>query len=245
MKILRSLPERFDMKVTAIEEAQNISCLMVDELIWSLQNFEININSKTDKNNNQSKDVQCHKCEGYGHIRTECTTYLKKQKKSLAVSWSDEDNWEGEVENEYAKNVTALTGVYMSDDESGDEELSYEELVISYKDPYTKSINICKVVEKQKKIISQLQTERDNHLAKISEINDEVTQINSQLEHLKKQVKMITTWTNALEEILEVQIRGKPNGIGFYHKAQNKKHQHKNFAYALKDYGKDKRNKKV
>lgn len=80
------------MKVTAIEEAQNISCLMVDELIWSLQNFEININSKTDKNNNQSKDVQCHKCEGYGHIRTECTTYLKKQKKSLAVSWSDEDN---------------------------------------------------------------------------------------------------------------------------------------------------------
>lgn len=81
----------------------------------------------------------------------------------------------------------------MSDDESSDEELSYEELVISYKDPYTKSINICKVVEKQKKIISQLQTERDNHLAKISEINDEVTQINSQLEHLKKQVKMITT----------------------------------------------------
>jgi len=45
-KILRSLSERFDMKVTAIEEAQDISSLKVDELIGSLQNFEININSK-------------------------------------------------------------------------------------------------------------------------------------------------------------------------------------------------------
>jgi len=29
-KILRSLPKKFDMKVTAIEEAQNISSLKVD-----------------------------------------------------------------------------------------------------------------------------------------------------------------------------------------------------------------------
>jgi len=44
-KILRSLPERFDMKVIVIEEAQDISTLKVDELIGSLQNFEININN--------------------------------------------------------------------------------------------------------------------------------------------------------------------------------------------------------
>ena len=48
-KILRSLPKRFDMKVTAIEEAQDISSLKIDELIGSLQNFEITVNSKTDK----------------------------------------------------------------------------------------------------------------------------------------------------------------------------------------------------
>ena len=48
-KILRSLPKRFDMKVTAIEEAQDISSLKVDELIGSLQNFEITVNNKNDK----------------------------------------------------------------------------------------------------------------------------------------------------------------------------------------------------
>jgi len=48
-KILRSLPKRFDMNVTTIEEAQDISSLKVDELIGSLQNFETSVNNKTDK----------------------------------------------------------------------------------------------------------------------------------------------------------------------------------------------------
>jgi hypothetical protein len=45
-KILRSLPKRFDMKVIAIEEAQDVSNMRIDELIGSLQNFEIMINHK-------------------------------------------------------------------------------------------------------------------------------------------------------------------------------------------------------
>ncbi|MCH98533.1 gag-pol polyprotein, partial [Trifolium medium] len=52
-KILRSLPERFDMKVVAIEEAQNLSTLTMDELIGSLQTFELGLkrrSGKKDKN---------------------------------------------------------------------------------------------------------------------------------------------------------------------------------------------------
>jgi len=54
---------------------------------------------------------------------------------------------------------------------------------------------------------------------------------------------MMITRTDVLEEILEGQIKGKPNGIGFDHKTLNQKHQHKSFAFALKDYGKDKKEK--
>ncbi|PNX84707.1 gag-protease polyprotein, partial [Trifolium pratense] len=43
-KILRSLPKRFDMKVTAVEEANDISEMKVDELIGSLKTFEVAIN---------------------------------------------------------------------------------------------------------------------------------------------------------------------------------------------------------
>jgi hypothetical protein len=147
-KLLRSLPKRFDMTVTAIEEAHDISTKKMDELVGSLQTFEIVLNERGDKKNksiafvtnindgdvqsedeeeesiadaiamlgrqfnkvlkrvdcrnrqngqsirfdinkqqnnlkktkpeeknNQSKGVQCHECEGYGHIRSERGTY--------------------------------------------------------------------------------------------------------------------------------------------------------------------------
>ncbi|XXG89744.1 hypothetical protein AAC387_Pa12g1674 [Persea americana] len=41
-KIMRSLPERFDAKVVAIEENKNLNTLKVDELIGNLQTFEAN-----------------------------------------------------------------------------------------------------------------------------------------------------------------------------------------------------------
>ncbi|MCI77667.1 gag-pol polyprotein [Trifolium medium] len=34
--------------------------------------------TRTYEKTNQAKGVQYHECEGYGHIRTECATYLKK-----------------------------------------------------------------------------------------------------------------------------------------------------------------------
>ncbi|KAK2388682.1 gag-protease polyprotein [Trifolium repens] len=165
-KILRSLPKRFDMKVTTIEEAQDIASMKVAELVGSLQTFEMNFSDKIEKKGksiaftsntdyeevdeedisddiallgrqfnkilknvdrrprrnvqhiqpdiskqgntsaktkaydktNQSKGVQCHECEGYGHNRSECATYLKKQKKGLSVYWSDEDDFEAGAE---------------------------------------------------------------------------------------------------------------------------------------------------
>jgi hypothetical protein len=40
-KIFRSLPKKFDMKVTTIEEAQDICSMKANELIGSLQTFEL------------------------------------------------------------------------------------------------------------------------------------------------------------------------------------------------------------
>ncbi|GAU16587.1 hypothetical protein TSUD_168190 [Trifolium subterraneum] len=206
-KILRSLTKKFDMKVIAMEEAQDISTMKVDELIGSLQTYESSVNERIKKKNKsiafvsntededlesdmestdsvseaivllgrqfnkvlkrmdrrprqnakhlatdmsrnignsrktkidekpaKSKGIQCHECEGYGHIRTECATYLKKQKKKLNVTWSDEVESEEEGESEVAKHVTVLTGIVTSDKESCDEEVSYDELAETYRD---------------------------------------------------------------------------------------------------------------
>ncbi|MBA0708739.1 hypothetical protein Golax_023834 [Gossypium laxum] len=42
-KVLRSLSERFFVKVTAIEKVKYLKCLRIDESIGSLQNFELNL----------------------------------------------------------------------------------------------------------------------------------------------------------------------------------------------------------
>ncbi|GAA0144913.1 hypothetical protein LIER_05233 [Lithospermum erythrorhizon] len=40
-KVLRTLPKRFAHKVTAIEEAQDLTTMRIDELIGNLNNFEM------------------------------------------------------------------------------------------------------------------------------------------------------------------------------------------------------------
>ncbi|XP_057779449.1 uncharacterized protein LOC130998029 [Salvia miltiorrhiza] len=45
-KVMRSLPERFDYKVTAIDEAHDVSDMKLEELIGSLRTFEMNLKSE-------------------------------------------------------------------------------------------------------------------------------------------------------------------------------------------------------
>lgn len=49
-KTLRSLPERFSLKVAAIQKAKNVDILCLHELMTSLQTYEMNLNvSKKEK----------------------------------------------------------------------------------------------------------------------------------------------------------------------------------------------------
>ncbi|KAK2417316.1 putative mitochondrial protein [Trifolium repens] len=293
-KLLRSLPKRFDMKVTAIEEAHDISSMKMDELVGSLQTFESVLDERGDKKNksiafvsnteeedNQSEDgeedsiadaiamlgrqfnkvlkrvdrrnrqngqgirfdinkqhnslkksrpddkstqgkgVQCHECEGYGHIRTECGTYQKRQKKGLTVSWSDEDTDE---EGESARHVTAFTGtcVGVEDWESDeDDDVPYEELVSTYKDLLTRYEEMCRILEKQKKIINKLQTEVDTQSQKAAQAEEKVIQANVQMDDLKKRVKQLNSGANLLEEILENVPSGKLRSVGYNYSSLN------------------------
>ncbi|KAK2428549.1 putative mitochondrial protein [Trifolium repens] len=287
-KLLRSLPKRFDMKVTAIEEAHDISTMKMDELVGSLQTFEIVLNERGDKKNqsiafasntdesnyqsedeeedsiadaiamlgrqfnkvlkrvggrnrqngqsirfdinkqqnslkktkpedksSQGKGVQCHECEGYGHIRSECGTYQKRQKKGLTVSWSDEDTDE---DNESARHVTALTGtcVNVEDWESDeDEDVSYEELASTYKELVTRYEEMCRILEKQKKTINKLQTEVNMQVEKATQAEEKVIQVNAQMDDLRKRVSQLNPGTNLLEEILDSVPSGKLKSVGY------------------------------
>jgi len=93
------------------------------------------------------------------------------------------------------------------------------------------------MIGEQKKISNQLLTERSNHLAKISELNDEVTLLNSQHEQVKKQVGMMTTDSGIPDEMSQGQDKGRANGIGFDYEPLNQKQRNRKFAYASEDHG--------
>jgi len=135
--------------------------------------------ARSDDKNSQYKGVQCHEFEGYGHIRTKCATFLKKQKKSLTVSWSDDDESEGDEEKESTKHIAALTSRFLLDADSGNKDLTYDELAASHiklSSIYTES---CKQLKDQRNITKKLENERVSHQANISELNTKVTLLNS------------------------------------------------------------------
>src|SRR4030043_708505 len=66
--------------------------------------------TKAEETSEASKGVQCFGCEGYGHIKSEFPTFLKRQKKSLSASWPDDEGSEDETNDEFAKLVTSLSG---------------------------------------------------------------------------------------------------------------------------------------
>ena len=118
----------------------------------------------------------------------------------MTVSWSDDES-ERDGENESTKHVAALTGRVFSGDESCD--LVYHELGVSYKSLDDRNTDTCKQLEEEKNITNQLEEKNGCLLTKVSELNIEVDQLNSQLNHVMKQVKIMTTGTNVLDEILE------------------------------------------
>lgn len=288
-KVLRSLPKRFEMKVTAIEEAQDISSISLDELIGSLQTFEMNqidqpekksrgvaFVSSTDRDDNQSvedseisealallgrkfnkvfkrfdnrkarpnapgrrydnknaesskvpefqrknqeedkaaktKGVQCHECEGFGHIRPECPTFLKKQKKSMITTWSDDESDDDEVSNR----VQAFTTRYESGEDSSDDEISEEEVAETYKLLYVKWEEACIMGERLKKTVSHLSQEKEELLNSNIKLREEVTLLNSQLEGMTKSIRMLNSGSNILDEILDSgKFSNNKEGLGF------------------------------
>jgi hypothetical protein len=69
--------------------------------------------------------------------------------------------------------------------------------------------------------------------------------LNSQLDNVLKQVRMMTTGTDVLDRMLEGQVIGKPNEICFTHEHLKQKQQNSSYVQALEHYHKAKKEKPV
>ena len=188
-KILRSLIKDFRPKVTAITKSKDVDSIPVDELVGSLQSYELDL-PKTSKsksmalksiddvdvsgfddelsiieiayhaknfrnflrNNNErarckntaeprnfrkndpakvnntkkpkekvgqpsnnSISQQCFGCQGYGYVKFECSTFLRSKGKAMAVTLSDDENFDNESSSDEDGNFIAFTATAVAD----------------------------------------------------------------------------------------------------------------------------------
>ncbi|KAA0032035.1 gag-pol polyprotein [Cucumis melo var. makuwa] len=149
-KVLRSLPRKFDMKVTAIEEAHDITTLKRDELFSSLLTFEM---ATADKKSKKGKGIAFKSThigeEAVSGIEanmdesivlltkqftnalqklkntnaTGCPTFLRKQKKNFRVTLSDEESGDSRDDD---SNINAFA-IRITDENTDDESKCPEE----------------------------------------------------------------------------------------------------------------------
>ena len=112
--------------------------------------------------------------------------------------------------------MAALTGRWDSDEDSSDDEVTFDELATTYRKLCHRSEEVCQQVESQKKVITQLENEKVEHLETISKLKTEVVFLNSKLDEMTKYVRMLNNGSDTLDKILQTgQMTRDKSGIGF------------------------------
>ena len=269
-KILRSLTKNFRPKVTAITESKDVDSISVDELVRSLQSYELDLpktsksksmalksvndvdasdfddelstteiaylvknfknflrnnnrkargkntveprnfrkNDPTKVNNtekhkekvgqpsNNTMGQQCFGCQGCGHVKSECPTFLRSKGKAIAVTLSDDEVSNNESDNDEDGNfITFTTTAVVNESVVGEENPSDGELSkdADLQEAYNK---LCKVAVKDAisvdlglKNIASLELEKKNLLVKLFDTNELLNNVKTEKMFLLDKVK--------------------------------------------------------
>ena len=142
-------------------------------------NFSEKSKGKVVQSSNNSLGQQCIGCQGYGHVRSECPTFLKSKGKAIAVTLSDDEESGHEFESDEEGNFFAFTAIaVVGEPEIVEENASDEELFekADLQEAYNK---LCKIEAKDAmnvdlglKKIDTLEHEKKNLLVKLFDANE-------------------------------------------------------------------------
>ena len=128
---------------------------------------------------NNSMGPQCFGCQGYGHMKSECLTYLKSKSKAITVTLSDDEVYYNksvcdEDENFIAFTATAVVNESVSTEENpSDGKLSEDaNLQEAYNKPCKVTAKDTMNIELSLKKIASLELEKKNFLVKLFDAND-------------------------------------------------------------------------
>ena len=185
---------------------------------------------KLGQSSNNSMGPQCFRCQGYGHMKSECPTYLKSKGKAMAVTLSD-----GEVSDDESKcdedgnfitfTATAVVNESISAEENPSDGKLFEDTDLQ--EAYNK---LCKVaakdvmnVELGLKKIESLEFDKKNLLVKLFDANELLNNVKTENMLLLDKVKSLEVdlsvarfVSSKLDQMLSIQkFPSGKSGLGF------------------------------
>ncbi|XP_019192718.1 PREDICTED: uncharacterized protein LOC109187012 [Ipomoea nil] len=249
-KVLRSLPERFMIKVTAIQENKDLNTYKLSDLMENLQTYELEILQKGKDNDkgiafqskqkesleidtetmeqsialltknfnrvlkkfnkfrnksasinqgdfptgqNQSiskrrdssntEGIQCYECKGFGHIQSECATYLKRKNKTYMTTISDNSDSEEDTNT----NFVAFTANH--ENNNGED---IQELLEAYTQLHAKWEQIIEVNLELMEENQFLKDEKDRGEKRSKEAQNELLDSKNREAKLLQEIKALT-----------------------------------------------------
>ena len=165
---------------------------------------------KVGKFSNNSLSQQFFCCQGFGHIKSKCPTYLRSKEKAMAITLNDDEGFDHGSNNDQEGKFMAFTATAMIDettDEKG-ESSSNEELYENdnLQETYNK---LCKIavkdaitVEVSLKKIDTLEIEKKNLLIKLFDTNELLNVVKIENMSLVEKVKELESVLSVTREQL-------------------------------------------
>ena len=185
---------------------------------------------KLGQSSNNSLGPQCFGCQGYGHMKFECPTYLKSKGKAMAVTLSDGEVFNDESEcDEDGNFITFIAIAVVNESISAEENPSDGELSedMDLQEAYNK---LCKVVAKDVmnvglslKKIESLKLDNKNMLVKLFDANELLNNVKTEnilllnkVKSLELDLSVARSASSKLDQMLSVQKSpSDKSGLGF------------------------------
>ena len=134
---------------------------------------------KVVQSSNNSLGQQCFGCQGYGHLRSECPTYLRSKEKAIAITLIDDEVSNHKSESDQERNFMAFTTTVEVSEPKIVEESPFDGELFGNADLQKAYNKLCKIVAKDamnvdialKKINTHKQ-EKKNLLVKLFDANE-------------------------------------------------------------------------
>ncbi|XP_022876707.1 uncharacterized protein LOC111394889 [Olea europaea var. sylvestris] len=218
-KILRSLPECFRPKVTAIEESKDIDTIKVEENKKKPQERQRGGPSESRK---KSKSVRCHNCRDFDHVRNECPSAKRFEENAVNPTLTDN---ESSSKNQSEKSTREESGKYVafvarsksgsdqgsektedldSCEDSGHESESVEDLEIAYDRMYEESLKILATNQAMSKKVKELKLEKEELEVRVSDLTNKNEMSSRRVSELTIMNETLAIQVKHLESELEL-----------------------------------------